>query len=379
MTDAQKILVKRVESKQPDKASGTIAFVQNYYSPHQHAVFEHLARSGTDLTVYYLQSPEDEGRRWGGACQKTTYTVVRCPSFTVGPFVFFWLRPEPQTVVLLDNNPTNLCMLFWAFVLKLEGKRLLLWEKHIPDRFKPRVKQLYQRICSKILCAICDTAIVFSDMTKAYLRSLPTKIPTKRMICVVPAAGGPVVRRSGPIRSFGYIGAGSNRKNVTALIEAFAALGEADASLHMAGMAPMPVGTTKRIRWWGYVDGELREEFYRSIDVMVLPSLADPWGLVVNEALQRGCLCAVSTACGSAELARSIDPRLVFEPRVRDIEDCLRTLLSLSQAEIASLREKCEAIIAPYTIDNGAKILSTIISEEIRNERSNGHPHPYHG
>ncbi|OWK26037.1 hypothetical protein AJ87_47640 [Rhizobium yanglingense] len=80
----------------------------------------------------------------------------------------------------------------------------------------------------------------------------------------------------------------------------------------------------------------------------------------------------ISTACGSAELARSIDPRLVFEPRVRDIEDCLRTLLSLSQAEIASLREKCEASIAPYTIDNGAKILSTIVSEERANERSNG-------
>ncbi len=341
-------------------AAGAIAFVQNYYTPARHAVFERMAQSGTDLTVYYLQRPEDEGRRWALG-HETSYRAVNCSSISVGPLIFFWLRTEADTIVLHDNNPTNLCMLFWGAVLKLRGKRLLLWEMHIPDRFKPRLKQLYQRICSKMLSAICDSAIVFSDMTAEYMRGISTRIPTKRMIYVVPPAKEPLVRRSGPIRDIGYIGSSSKRKNVNALLTAFIALGKTDAQLHMAGMDPM--STAKGIRWWGYVDDEAREQFYRSIDVLILPSFADPWGLVVNEALQRGCLCAVSTACGSAELVRAIDPRLVFEPGTTDVEACLRTLLSLSRAEIAHLRDRCETLIAPYTVDNGAKILSTILSE----------------
>lgn len=359
MTYAQEIFG---ESSSVQRHSDKIAIVQNYYTPYQHAIFEQMARSGTDLTVYYLQRPEHEGRRWA-PIGETAYTVVNCSSFALGPFIFFWLWPQPRTVVLIDNNPTNLCMLFWAMILKLNGKRLLLWEKHIPDLFKPYSKQLFQRLCSKGLCAICDTAIVFCEMTNVYLRSLPTNIPAKRMLCVVPDARRPLIRRSGPIRSFGYIGARSKRKNVTALIDAFEALEDMDISLNMAGMDPMGDPTTNRIRWWGYVDGEVREDFYRSVDVIVLPSLADPWGLVVNEALQRGCICAVSTACGSAELIGAIDSRLVFEPRQQNIEDCLRWLLSLSQAEIARLAERCEAHIAEYTVDNGAKILERIISE----------------
>jgi glycosyltransferase involved in cell wall biosynthesis len=39
---------------------------------------------------------------------------------------------------------------------------------------------------------------------------------------------------------------------------------------------------------------------YRAADVLVLPSMSETWGLVVNEALACGTPCVVSDACGCA-------------------------------------------------------------------------------
>lgn len=50
-------------------------------------------------------------------------------------------------------------------------------------------------------------------------------------------------------------------------------------------------------------------KFLSDSDVLILPSLYDGWGTVVNEALQSGCFVIVSDACGAKMLVDN-DSRL---------------------------------------------------------------------
>jgi glycosyltransferase involved in cell wall biosynthesis len=76
---------------------------------------------------------------------------------------------------------------------------------------------------------------------------------------------------------------------------------------------------------------------YASADVFVLPSLFEPWGLVVNEAMASGLPCVVSDAVGSSEdLIIAGDTGSVFPSRdVAALAEAVRRL-----AEDASLRRR---------------------------------------
>lgn len=49
-------------------------------------------------------------------------------------------------------------------------------------------------------------------------------------------------------------------------------------------------------------------------DVLILPSIAEPWGLVVEEALAVGLVVLVSQACGARVLVENGVNGFVFEP-----------------------------------------------------------------
>jgi len=347
-----------------------VVIFQNYYTPYRHALFEDIGRRGTDLIVCYAQKPSDEGRKWKQTSAPTSYRSVDCFRFLIGPFVFFWVPREisiAHRIVLLDNNPTNLCMIAWAIVFKLKRKQMRLWLQHIPDRFKGKLKLAFQRSCSRILIKLSERVIVFSEMTEQYLRSIDENVPSDKVRYCVPYDHQPGPAHSrwhSKVRRFGYLGVNTARKNVSALIEAFMRLNDPGAELHIGGFEP-PLEVRDRdprVHWWGYVEGVERERFYKSIDVLVLPSFSDPWGLVVNEAMHRGCLAGVSTECGSSEMIRQLSPAFVFTPHEAGISTFLSTCLALSPIERNNLQLKAVELIQNYSIPGTSKIWHDLLN-----------------
>jgi glycosyltransferase involved in cell wall biosynthesis len=232
--------------------------------------------------------------------------------------------------------------------------------QHIPDRFKGKLKSAYQRFCSRLLIKLSERVIVFSEMTEEYLRSIDRRIPSVKVLYSVPAEFGPPLanpRWRSKVRSFGYLGVNTPRKNVSTLIRAFMRLDEPDVELHIGGFEPgVEREADPRIHWWGYVDGVEKERFYRSIDVLVLPSFSDPWGLVVNEAMHRGCLAGVSTECGSSEMVKQASPDFVFTPDEAGVYAFLADCLALSPEERHLLQLKAAELIQRYSIANTSRI-----------------------
>ena len=92
------------------------------------------------------------------------------------------------------------------------------------------------------------------------------------------------------------------------LLEAFARVAEPKASLCLVGDGPMrgqleararALGVAERVCFAGFRNQKELPAFYDAADVFVLPSRQEPWGLVVNEAMNAGRAIVVSDRVGS--------------------------------------------------------------------------------
>ena len=107
--------------------------------------------------------------------------------------------------------------------------------------------------------------------------------------------------------------------------------------------------------------------FYALARALVLPSLSEPWGLVVNEAMACGLPVLVSSHCGCApDLVRVGTTGYVFNPL--DVNDVMRQMLAFSRTD-ASAREQmgtaANDTISCYTpevwADNLAMSIRTVV------------------
>ncbi len=139
------------------------------------------------------------------------------------------------------------------------------------------------------------------------------------------------------------------------LLEAFAKLGEPWPSLCYVGDGPLramlesrarDLGVAERVHFAGFRNqGEL-PAFYDLADVFVLPSRREPWGLVVNEAMNAGRAIVVSDQVGSGpDLVRPGENGSIVP--VNDVDRLAAALAEAlaSPAQTAALGRRSLAII----------------------------------
>lgn len=117
---------------------------------------------------------------------------------------------------------------------------------------------------------------------------------------------------------FLYVGRLSPEKNLPLLLEAFRALPKMRLTIVGAGPqeAELKAAASANVSFRSHVPNEEIAGIYRSHDVFILPSLGEPWGLVVDEALYYGLPVIVSHNVGChTELVRHGVNGLVFDPR----------------------------------------------------------------
>ena len=102
------------------------------------------------------------------------------------------------------------------------------------------------------------------------------------------------------VKNFLYVGRLIGVKNLKLLIEVFNDL--PDLELTIAGEGPLRGElesiASSNIHFIGYVPNTELSRIYKEHDVFVLPSLSEPWGLVVEEALNNGCPVLLSDVVG---------------------------------------------------------------------------------
>lgn len=152
-------------------------------------------------------------------------------------------------------------------------------------------------------------------------------------------------------------------KRVDLLLAAFTAIAEErpDLDLVIAGDGPLaaelkamiPATLRDRVLWTGFIaDAKVLAGLYRNVDVLVLPSDYEPWGVVVTEAVAAGLAIVASSVVGAA--ADTVVPGLngyVFERGDQeDLEGAL--LASTAHEHLSDLKQGSSVVFHQWQSHN---------------------------
>jgi glycosyltransferase involved in cell wall biosynthesis len=96
------------------------------------------------------------------------------------------------------------------------------------------------------------------------------------------------------------------------------------------------LGVSERISWHGFITAAGKDAFFESIDVLVMPSEYESFGVVAGEAMLRGIPAIVSPRTGIAELISAHGGGILVQPVASSLADVL-TVLNANRAKLSEL------------------------------------------
>ena len=126
----------------------------------------------------------------------------------------------------------------------------------------------------------------------------------------------PIFQRRQFVQNFLYVGRLTEVKNLSLLISVFSELTHLNLTIIGEGpiMNELKQSSSDNIHFLGSINNSDLAKYYIENDVFILPSKIEPWGLVVEEALNHGTPVIVSTHVGCAEsIVKPYMSGIVFE------------------------------------------------------------------
>ena len=289
-----------------------LALLTEIPAPYRLPLFRALAREeGIELRVLYLARrdprrsypfPADEaGFEWEVL---PGHEVVRGGRWLVlSRGVSRALREADVVVVGGWNQPAYWEALAWA---RLRRRPLVTWvESTLRDA---RSRGPASRAVRAAFVRGSAAFLVPGSAAAEYVRSLGVD---DARIAVAPNAvdGGRFGHVPGQARDIGrdrhvrllYVGRISREKGLDVL---FRAVAELPVSVTVVGTGPERLRVESQapanVTFLGQLDREPLARRYAEADVLVLPSLSEPWGMVLNEAAAAGLPLVATDACGAA-------------------------------------------------------------------------------
>ncbi|MBK20657.1 MAG: hypothetical protein CMM52_17635 [Rhodospirillaceae bacterium] len=177
---------------------------------------------------------------------------------------------------------------------------------------------------------------------------------------------------AGPLK-LGYLGRLHQKKNVNLLIDALAGLGS-KLSLTVAGTGPEEerlkahaheLGVADQINWLGFIQG--KKAFFDQIDVLVMPSEYECFGMAAAEAMVNGIPVIVSRETGIAEVVDQHGGGKIIEPAVDQIRNAITDFSNNSEEfdQLSSDATNCAELALSFkkhgqaNVDAYRKLLNT--------------------
>jgi glycosyltransferase involved in cell wall biosynthesis len=272
-----------------------------------------------DLTVTYI-ARTDPSRRWATEEGEMRYRhhvlrqhmrLTRGESFVhlTSGLIGELRRSRPQVVVA---GGWDQFAYQEAYALRAAFKTRFAWwvESNIRDR---RPDSSFLRSIKRRFIVGVDGVIVPGQASLNYVQQLGA--PAHR-VWVAPNAvdndffatrSNREVGRDGPTR-FLFVGRLTSSKGLACLLDAWIRV-RGDVELLVAGTGPLDALAHSRVagaamppvRLLGHLDREGLAAAYAEADVFVFPSVSDPWGLVINEAMAAGLPVIATSAPGAVD------------------------------------------------------------------------------
>jgi len=134
-------------------------------------------------------------------------------------------------------------------------------------------------------------------------------------------------------KRFLYIGRLSEVKNLEILIKIFNELKEYKLTIVGTGKMEKYLKSiaNKNIIFLGVIENKNIKNQFKENDIFILPSISEPWGLVVEEALYFGLPVMISENCGSCELIENDINGYIFNPN--DSENIKSAIMNIDKVK----------------------------------------------
>jgi glycosyltransferase involved in cell wall biosynthesis len=166
-----------------------------------------------------------------------------------------------------------------------------------------------------------------------------------------------------------FIGSIDTRKNVLRLVSVCKKLGFID-NLTIIGTGPLENQLQQAIQntecnYLGKVPNQEIHKIIAASNVLILPSIYDGWGAVVNEALMCGTPVIASDNCGASILLRGIRGRM-FSIEKDNLEEVLRDFLTVLPYDIGRREEIKSWAMQNISGETAAKYFDAIIQHVLK-------------
>lgn len=298
----------------------------NIPAPYRLPLFEELDDE-VDLKVFFFKA-EKEGRKWNPSLKDYTFENKTLPMLNLKAvwihytYPFKLLKEKPDSVIIGEYFFNFPSIFFTLLYSKITGAEAVLWSGSLETEYSKSdrgfLRNIYSRIrdlSQRAIYQFADAYIAYCEEAKNYLverGASEEDIYTGGQVVPEELLPESEVKKQNTkyqdqkvILSLGYL---QERKGIEYLIEAFKNLDLENLVLVIAGSGPdeerlkQIAGEEKDIEFVGYVEGGEKAKYYSIADIFVFPTLHDPWGLVVNEALYYGNPVVVTEAAGAKDM-----------------------------------------------------------------------------
>lgn len=336
-----------------------IAFVTNFCSHYRVKTYETLARY-FDVDYYFFSAGDEWYWRQEHGTRSGNFHYEYLPGFRLGrtrvtpTLPYKLLRGKYEVFIKCINGRFALPITY--VVARLKRRPFILWtgvwmrlQTPFHRLFFPLTRYIYRH---------ADAVVVYGEHIKHYLMS--EGVNPEKIFVAHHAVDNKVYSRAVSVEEkvklrqkldippsqkvILYLGRLVEEKGLYYLLEAFASLQREEVTLVLAGEGPERTRLEQivdekdlrdRVRFTGYVAPEHSVPYYAIAWVCVLPSVTtfsfkEPWGLVVNEALNQGVPVVATDAVGAAAgglLSDGFNGFIVPERDANALADALQKIL----------------------------------------------------
>ncbi|PKP61703.1 hypothetical protein CVT91_02230 [Candidatus Atribacteria bacterium HGW-Atribacteria-1] len=364
--------------------------VQNYWKAHYKILlFNALHNIYSDFKILYLA--ETEGiRKWKVEKNEIEFpfdVIFEGKISDISPIkmtiaTYHRLNLYDPKVVIIGGYDRLACWAAFVWAKKRKRKVILIIESHYLDRPRSTIKESIKRL----FVSHCDAILAAGTRHRDYVIRLGAK-PEK--IFIMRGVGGVdlslyqsavLERRENKLglcnklgvpckKYFIYVGRFSPEKNLLFLLKAYEKLknkeGTDNWGLILVGDGPQRKEIEgfikdkgiKDVFLPGFIQKEELPRFYAISDVFVLPSISEPWGLVVDEAMTSGLPVLVSNRCGCyPDIVQDRVNSFSFDPFDEDRLFMLMKDITQGEYDLEMMGRASIEIIKNYTSERMAKI-----------------------
>lgn len=355
----------------------------NTIAPYRLPVFEQLAQV-VDLHVLFAQGRTAD-RRWDTALEKYDFQHAILPyrrlrwagaaQFIHPDLLRRYLSGDFEVIILSDNRQTALSELLISTLAHIQQRPLIIWtgitpgestvatSNHWLQRFFDRYRRWLFRRATAIIAygSATQRHLIDWGITKDKIVSGTQIVPEDQLPSPAADKAELGLRGKTVTLSVNYL---LRRKGLDILTQAFKQVAEDDDVLALVGSGPEGerlrelAGDDERIQFPGYQFGAQKTAWYAAADLFAFPTLHDPWGLVVNEAMAFGLPIIATDAAGCVDDLVQSNGFVVPAGNVQALAHSLECMF-----EDRGMRERMgrrsQDIIADYTVE---KACSTFIN-----------------